>query len=77
MYNCTFLVCFSGISGEFCGAMIHILEMQWSQNYSIARQNNSDKLPKRNSKVQLVIYHTQIQPKILAIVQYQVSDLIS
>ena len=46
--NCTFLVRFGGISGEFGRAMVHA-------KIPMARPNEPDMPPKRTKKVRLVV----------------------
>ena len=62
--NCTFLVRFGGISGEFGRAMVRILARRSRAKIPMARPNEPDMPPKRTKKVRLGIYRTQIQPKI-------------
>ena len=65
--NRTFLVRFGGISGEFGRAMIHILARRSRAKIPIARSNEPNMPPKGTKKERLVIYRTQIQPKIRGI----------
>ena len=62
--NCTFLVRFDGISGEFGRAMVRILARRSLAKIPMARPNEPDMPPKRTEKVRLGIYRTQIKPKI-------------
>ena len=63
--NRTFLVCFSGISGEFVEPWFVFWRDTCSQaKIPMARPNEPDMLPKRTKKIRLGIYRTQIQPKI-------------
>ena len=57
----TFLVCFSGISGEFGGAMVHIFARRSRAKIPMARPNEPDMPPKRTTTVRLGIYRTQIR----------------
>ena len=62
--NCTLLVRFGGISGEFGQAMVRILGRRSQAKIPMTRLNEPDMPPKRTKKVQLGIYRTQIQSKI-------------
>jgi len=56
--NRTFLVCFSGISGEFGRAMVRILMRRSRAKIPMARPNEPDMPLKRTKKVRLGIYRT-------------------
>jgi len=62
--NRTFLVRFGGIPGEFGRAMVRILARRSRSKIPMARRNEPDMPPKRNKKVRLGIYRTQIFSKI-------------
>ena len=59
--NCTFLVRFGGISGEFGRAMVRILAGRSRAKIPMARPNEPNMRPKRTKKVRLGIYRTQIR----------------